>query len=434
MSGPAAGVIAAAWTARHAGLANVITYDMGGTSSDVALILDGVPAVSAELELDYAMPVHVPMVDVVTLGAGGGSIARLNEAGLLEVGPESAGADPGPIAYGRGGTRPTITDANLVLGRLPADRLTAVEAPIVLAHVEAAIVAAVGQGLGLGAVDAAAAILRIANDKMANAIRMASLARGHDPRDFALLAFGGAGPLHAVALARELAIPRVLIPPRPGVTNALGCLVADARHDFVRTLTLPLDGIAMDAVTDAARAMRAEGEAALARETTRIEAHEVLISADMQFRGQTHLIRVHLPAMDVLAGTFIPAALQHAFAEAYFERFAVRLPEIGAVLVNLTVTVIGKRPGLAPHLLVDGEAHGRTVAEARTGTRLVWFPGGRVDTAVYAREKLPLGAIFAGPAIVEQLDATTVVEPGDQATVDRFGNLLIDVHPLGAPA
>ena len=431
MSGPAAGVIAAAWTARHAGFTDVITYDMGGTSSDVALILDGVPAVSAELELAYAMPVHVPMVDVVTLGAGGGSIARLDEAGLLAVGPESAGADPGPVAYGRGGTRPTITDANVLLGRLPLDRLTAVDSPVTRAAVENAMRHAIGRGLELDPIAAAAAILRVANDKMAGAIRMASLARGHDPRDFALLAFGGAGPLHAVALARELGVPKVLIPPRPGVTNALGCLVADARHDFVRTLNAALDAIDMKVVTEAALAMRAEGVAALAAETTAIGAHEVLIGADMQFRGQTHLIRVPLPAPDVLDGTYATDALRHAFAEAYFERFAVRLPEIGAVLVNLKVTVIGKRPGLEPHLLVDGDAHADTVDGALIDTRAVWFEGGAVPTPVYARARLPLGAAFDGPAIVEQMDATTVVEPGDRVQVDRFGNLVIDVHPRG---
>ncbi len=431
MSGPAAGVIAAAWTARHAGFANVVAYDMGGTSSDVALILDGVPAVSAELELDYAMPVHVPMVDVVTLGAGGGSIARVNEAGLLEVGPDSAGADPGPVAHGRGGTRPTITDANLVLGRLPLDRLTAVDRPVARSDIERAIVAEVGAGLGLDATAAAAAILRVANDKMAGAIRMASLARGHDPRDFALLAFGGAGPLHATALARELAIPTVLVPPRPGVTNALGCLVADARHDFVRTLGLPLAGIAMDEVRAAAAAMRAEGEAALTAETTPIDAHDVLIAADMQFRGQTHLIRVPLPAADVLAGTLGAAALQQAFAEAYFDRFAVRLPGVGALLVNLTVTVIGKRAGLGPNRLVDRTAAARSLADAQTGTRRVWFDGATLVTPVFARERLPLEASFTGPAIVEQLDATTVVEPRDRATVDTHGNLVIAVCPLG---
>src|SRR5450432_2353842 len=248
MSGPASGVIAAAATAMQAGshpgeLGNVVTYDMGGTSSDVALVLAGQPSVSSDLELEYAMPIHVPMVDVHTIGAGGGSIASVDAAGMLRVGPESAGARPGPICYGRGGTEPTITDANLILGRLNPDRLLGVDHPVTLDHVRGLIEEKVGTPLGLDADAAAAAILRIANDRMAGAIRLVSLSRGHDPRDFALFAFGGAGPLHSSALARELAIPRVLVPARPGLTNALGCVVADLRHDYVRTVNRPLSAI-----------------------------------------------------------------------------------------------------------------------------------------------------------------------------------------------
>ena len=427
MSGPAAGVIAAAWTARHAGIANVITYDMGGTSSDVAIILDGVPSVSAELELDYGMPVHVPMVDVNTLGAGGGSIARLDEAGLLRVGPESAGADPGPIAFGRGGVAPTITDANLVLGRLPADRLTAVERPVSRADIEAIIAGTIGQPLGLSAAAAAAAILRVANDKMAGAIRMTSVARGHDPRDFALLAFGGAGPLHATALARELGIPRVLVPPRPGVINALGCLVADARHDYVRTINRSLQALDMAELRDVALDHLAQGRAALARETTPIEGESLRIAADMQFRGQTHLIRVDLPAAELLSGTLPLDVLQHRFAEAYFARFAVRLPEIGAMLVNLVSMIIGHRPALAPEALLAADDRASSLAAAQIGERDVWFAGAFRPTPVYDRTRVPLEARFAGPAIVQQLDATTVIEPGDEAAVDQLGNLIISV-------
>lgn len=427
MSGPAAGVIAAAWTARHAGFANVITYDMGGTSSDVALIVDGLPSISAELELDYAMPVHVPMVDVNTLGAGGGSIARIDEAGLLRVGPESAGAEPGPVGYGRGGTQPTITDANLVLGRLPADRLTAVESRVALADVEAVIAEQIGRPLGLDAAAAAAAIIRVANDKMAGAIRMTSVARGHDPRDFALLAFGGAGPLHATALARELGIPRVLVPPRPGVTNALGCLVADARHDFVRTLNRPLADLDMAEVQAVAREQQEEGRAALARETTPIEGETILIGADMQFRGQTHLIRVDLPAVAVLAGTLPLEELQHGFAEAYYARFAVRLPEIGAVLVNLVTTLIGHRPALDPLALIAADERAADLDGAKLAERPVWFDGSFRSTPVYDRSRLPLGARFTGPAIIQQLDATTLIEPGDRVEVDGLGNLIVSV-------
>ncbi len=431
MSGPAAGVIAAAWTARHAGFRDVITYDMGGTSSDVALVLDGVPSVSNELELDYAMPVHVPMVDVNTLGAGGGSIARIDEAGLLQVGPQSAGADPGPIAYGRGGCSPTITDANLVLGRLPADRLTAVDEPVSRAGIEAIMLRAIGVPLGLDAIEAAAAIVRVANDRMASAIRLTSVARGHDPRDFVLFAFGGAGPLHAAALARELGIPKVLVPPRPGVTNALGCLVADARHDFVRTLNRPVATLDMAELRAVALTQRASGQAALQRETTPIVGETLLLAADMQFRGQTHLIRVDLPAAPLIAGEMSLNDLHERFAEAYFRRFAVRLPEVGAMLVNLVTTLIGHRPALDPHALIGDDDRAVSLADARIAERSVWFTGSTHATPVYNRSRLPLGARFSGPAVLQQVDATTVIEPGDTVEVDRLGNLIISVVEAG---
>lgn len=419
MSGPASGVMAAARVAEAAGFPNVITYDMGGTSSDVGLILDGLPSLSAELELEYAMPIHVPMVDVHTIGAGGGSIAFRNEAGLLQVGPESAGAKPGPIAYGRGGTRPTITDANLVLGRLNPAGLLAVGAPVPVEHVRGIIESDVGKPLGLDVEAAAAAILRIANDRMAGAIRMVSLAKGHDPRDFALFAFGGAGPLHAVALARELGIPKVLIPARPGITNALGCIVADLRHDFVRTVNRPLPFLDEAEARGILEAQVAEGRALIAREGVPIKGIRVVHRADMQFQGQSHMLSVDLADVPLTK-----AGLGEAFAAAYWRRFEVELAELRPVLVNLHTAVIGIRPPVALDRLIGA---GDSVEGARSGRRAVWFEGGIVDTPVYAREKLPRGARFAGPAILEQLDATTVIEPGNTVEIDRFGNLIVTV-------
>src|SRR5712672_776908 len=295
MSGPASGVMAAAYTGRASGHPNLITYDMGGTSTDVGLIEDAVPQVSGELELEYAMPIHVPMVDVHTIGAGGGSIASVDAAGMLRVGPESAGARPGPICYGRGGTEPTITAANLILGRLNPDRLLGVDHPVTLDHVRALIADKVGKPLGLDADAAAAAILRIANDRMAGAMRLVSLSRGHDPRDFALFAFGGAGPLHATALARELAIPTVLVPARPGITNALGCVVADLRHDYVRTINKPLSVLDDATIAGVYAAQIDEGRALLAREAVAVEEIVAVHRAEMQFEGQSHLLAVALP-------------------------------------------------------------------------------------------------------------------------------------------
>ena len=417
MSGPASGVMAAAATLAQSGLTNAITYDMGGTSTDVALIAGGIPEVSSELMIDYGLPIHLPMIDVRTVGAGGGSIASLNAAGMLKVGPESAGSSPGPICYGRGGVRPTITDLNLLLGRLDPARLTAVLAPATLEAVREAVDAAIARPLGMTPEDAAAAVLQLANTHMAGAIRMVSLARGHDPRDFVLFAFGGAGPLHAVALARELGIPEVLVPARPGLTNALGCLVADLRQDLVNTVNTPLDTIDMSLVAATLRAQRTEGEAVNAAEQDEIVETIILHSADMQFRGQTHLIRVAIPAPDIAR-----EALQALFEEVYFNRFRVRLPEIRAVVVNLYTSVIGRRRPF-PIKALMGEGGG----PAEIGRRPIYTGGAWREAAVYDRDRLTRGTRVEGPAIIQQMDATTVIEAGAAATVDALGNLRIQV-------
>lgn len=420
MSGPASGVMAAAYTGRQAGFANLITYDMGGTSCDVGLILNGVPAVSSELELEYAMPIHVPMVDVHTIGAGGGSVAFINDAGLLQVGPESAGATPGPICYGRGGQRPTITDANLVLGRLNPTALLAVENPVSLDTVCSIIERDIGQALGLNAYDAAAAILRIANDRMAGALRLVSLARGHDPRDFALFAFGGAGPLHAAALARELGVPQVLVPARPGITNALGCLVADLRHDFVNTVNTPVAELDMAQVQAILNAQVAEGKALIEAERVAVEETIILHSADMQFQGQSHLLSIALASSQVSR-----EMLQSAFERAYWDRFEVELPAIRPVLVNLHTAVLGRRKSVDPRELLPADERVDSLAQAQLGTRPVWFQGGWHETPLYRREHLPLASQLQGPAIVEQLDTTIVVPPDCQMSIDELGNLLL---------
>jgi N-methylhydantoinase A len=422
LSGPASGVKAAAYTAVEAGLPNVVTYDMGGTSTDVALIRNGVPQTTTEFDLEYAMPIHVPMVDIHTIGSGGGSIARIDEAGLLQVGPESAGATPGPICYGRGGTRPTITDANLVLGRLNAKKLLAVDSPVSVEQVAAIIEKEIGKPLGLSAVEAAAAIIRIANDKMAGALRMVSLSRGQDPRDYALFAFGGAGPVHAAALARELAIPKVLVPVRPGITSALGCLVADVRHDYVRTVNRPVGVVDIAQVGAILEAQREEGRKTIEAERIPIESIEYIHAADMQFQGQSHVLSVPLPNTRPTR-----ESLQSDFEKAYWARFEVRLPEIRPVLVNVRTAVSGRRKGVPLAALVDRSLHGKTLKDALTETRRVYFEGGWFDTPVYKRDSLPADVHFEGPAIVEQLDTTTIVEPGNTVRMDKLGNLIVDV-------
>ncbi|RWB18972.1 MAG: hydantoinase/oxoprolinase family protein [Mesorhizobium sp.] len=422
MSGPASGVIAAAYTGKRAGFGNLVTYDMGGTSTDVALIRNAEPAVSNEIEIEYAMPIHVPMVAVHTVGAGGGSIARVDAAGLIQIGPESAGANPGPICYGRGGTEPTITDANLVLGRLAPKKLLAVDHPVTVEWVTAIFEDKIGKHTGLSGVEAAGAVLRLGNMKMAGAIRMVSVSRGHDPRDFALFAFGGAGPLHATALARELGLPRVLVPARPGITNALGCVVADLRHDFVNTINQPVAGLDEAKLREVLERHRNEGEALIAKEAVKPDAIRVTHSADMQFVGQTHIINVPLPSSSVSRAT-----LQLLFEKAYFARFKVELPEIRANLVNLNTSVTGVRPQIDLSRLIDPAGRAATLDDALREIRPVWYHGSWHDTPVYAREKLPLDATIEGPAILEQMDATTVLEPGDRARSDADGNIIIDI-------
>ncbi len=422
MSGPSSGVMAAAYTGRLAGFPDLVTYDMGGTSTDVALIRNAEAAVSSEIEIEYAMPIHLPMVDVHTVGAGGGSIARVNAAGLIRVGPESAGARPGPICYGRGGAEPTITDANLLLGRLDPERLLSVGSPVRVEAVERAFADRIGAPTGMDALAAAEAVLRLANLRMAGAIRMVSLARGHDPRDFALFAFGGAGPLHASALARELGIPRLLVPARPGITNALGCAVADLRHDFVRTLNRPVPALDEAEIASILAAQQEAGLAAIAREAVQPARIRTVRSADMQFVGQTHLIRVPLPD-----GPVTREALQGLFERAYFTRFRVSLPEIRANLVNLNTSVIGEREALDLSMLIDPAGRAARLEDALRTRRPVRFAGAWRDTPVFMREKLPLGVVVEGPAILEQLDATTVLEPGDVARSDGDGNLIVEV-------
>jgi N-methylhydantoinase A len=417
MSGPASGVMAAAYTAKAAGIPHIITYDMGGTSCDVGVIRDGVPEVSSELELEYAMPIHVPMVDVHSIGAGGGSIAAINDAGMLQVGPESAGADPGPICYGRGGMLPTVTDANLLLGRLNPKALLAVDKPVSLDHVAAIFEETIGRPLGLDATGAAAATLRIANDRMAGALRLVSLERGHDPRDFALFAFGGAGPLHASALAKELGIPKVLTPARPGITNALGCLVADLRHDYVNTVNTPVYDLDMDRVRAILESHIAEGHATIEREGVAVIAIKLLHFADMQFLGQSHILTVPI-TLDITRED-----LQAAFEAAYWRRFEVELPEIRAVLVNLHSAVIGEREAMP----LAAIAHKPDDTAPKDETRRVWFGEQWIETPILPRAYFSPGTALDGPAIIEQLDTTLVVEPGDHVLADDLGNLIITV-------
>ena len=425
MSGPASGVIAAAYTGTAAGRPNLITYDMGGTSTDVALIRGGEPSVSNEIELEYAMPIHVPMVDVRTIGAGGGSIAKVNDAGLLEVGPHSAGAEPGPICYGRGGNEPTISDANFLLGRLDVTKLKSVSQEVDIEHIRSIFQEKLGDPLNIDAETAAAAVLQVAITRMAGATRMVSVSLGEDPRDFSLFAFGGAGPMHATALARELGIPEVIVPARPGITNALGCVVADMKHDFVRTVNSPLNNVDMDEIIGILKAQSKEGTELIQKEPVSVEEIKVVHSFDMQFVGQTHILSVFLPTYDLSH-----EVVQSAFDEAYYGRFRVRLPEIRAQIVNVKTTVMGRRTDICLDGLIDASGRVESLEMAQNGARPVWFNGDWQNTKIFNREALPLSAKIKGPAILEQMDTMVLIEPGDEAISDKNGNILISLGGL----
>ena len=422
MSGPASGVIAAAHTGQSSGINNIITYDMGGTSTDVALIIGNQPSVSSDLEVEYGMPVHVPMVDVRTVGAGGGSIAKLSLAGLLEVGPESAGSVPGPICYGHGGTIPTISDANLLLGRLNISKIISDTDKISIDDIKKIFHNKLSKGLLLDEIKTAEAVIKIANTKMAGAIRMVSISLGVDPRDFTLFAFGGAGPLHASSLAKELGIPKVLIPARPGITNALGCVVADLRQDFTKTLNMPIDKVNIQDLHSLFEDQEKRGIESIKKQGLELTNISSSFSLDMQFIGQTHILRIDIP-------NSYPDKdyLQKSFEKSYLNRFKVRLSEIKANIVNANTTVQGHKVPFDISLLNNKLDKRLNVNEALLEYRKVYFKDKFLSTPIYSRDRMPFEFEIKGPAIIEQMDTTTLIEPNDRVYGDNLGNMFIEV-------
>ncbi len=419
LSGPAAGVIAARAIAAAAGLGNIITFDMGGTSFDVSLVADGEAALAAQTAIDFGMVVRTPMIEITTIGAGGGSIARVDESGLLQIGPESAGADPGPVCYGLGSTRPTVTDANLVLGRINPDRpIGGTLAALDIRAARAAIDAEVGIPLGLSTEDAAEAVLRVANARMAGAIRLVSIERGHDPGRFSAMPFGGSGALHAGALIREVGLHSALVPRYPGVTSALGCVVADMRHDRVQTVNRLLDDIASDELAgEIARTARAMEE--LLRESgVSFSGIDTEVELDMLYVGQTHTVSV-----PVGIGSLDRASIAAAFDTAYRASYGRLLDGIPRRVMNHRTAVIGRRPALDMHRLAA--TGGKPPEACRTGTRRLYAGGTWHEAPVYERLALAPGTRIVGPALLEQSDATIFVDPGLVGETDRFGNLVI---------
>jgi len=412
LSGPAAGVRGATHVAGLAGYDDLLTLDMGGTSCDVSLVRDGEPTVSTAVEVgDY--PVGVPMVDVHTVGAGGGSIAHVDEGGALRVGPRSAGADPGPVCYGRGGTEPTVTDANLVAGRIdPEAFLGDVGGATEAAH---EVIGSLADELGRTPEGAAAGVLDVANANMARALRVVSVERGHDPREFTLVAFGGAGPLHASALAAEVGVPRVLVPRGAGVLSALGLLVSDLTYDESVSRVRPLSTVDSDGMAGTFADLEASGRDRLA--DTDVAPVRIERSLDLRYRGQSFDLSVPVdgerPDLETVRDRF------HA---AHERRYGSASPDEPLELVTVRVRV----RGVVDPPTLDAPGRDGTLAGAVRETRSVWFDGEH-ETPVYERAALPTGAEFDGPAVVEGSESTLVVHPGDTVTVDADANLVVEV-------
>ena len=426
LSGPAAGVIAAAAIARACGEENIITGDLGGTSFDVSLVAGGKPSLAAQTLIDFGLVIRTPMIEITTIGAGGGSIAWVDRGGLLQVGPESAGSVPGPACYGAGNERPTLTDAHVVLGRIDAAR--PIGGKLKALDVEAAkraILKHVGEPLKLDVMQAAEAIVRVADARMAGAIRLVSIERGHDPAKFAAMPFGGGGALHVSAMIKEVGLKCAVIPRFPGVTSALGCVIADLRHDQVQTLNMLSDGLdaaALDRrMTEAGREAKAVVEAS----GIAVDRIDVQFELDMHYLGQTHTVPVSLPVTLGDSGTGIDeATVRAAFDTSYAGAFGRLLPGIPLRIVSLRTAAIGRRP----HFNLDAFAPGpdASLAKAAKGSRPVFIEGAWHDTKVWSRLDLPKDAMIEAPAILEQPDATIFIDKGLRGRVDRLGNVIVE--------
>jgi N-methylhydantoinase A len=414
LSGPAAGVIGARRVGEAAGFDDLISVDVGGTSADVCLVRGGEAEVTVEGRVG-AWPLHVPMIDIHTIGAGGGSLARVTDDGTLTVGPESAGAQPGPACYGAGGEEPTVTDAHLVLGRIPSHLLGG-EIPLDLERARRAIDERVARPLGLSLAAAAQGILDIVNNNMVGALRLVSVERGYDPRDFVLVPFGGAGPLHGADLAALLAMPTVVVPRHPGVLSTFGLLGTEVRNDYARTSLQKPPDYDLGAVAAVYADLEGQARAWLATEGVAPAGRRITRLADLRYRHQGFELTVPWLERDLAVDPLVAR-----FHERHRQLYTYALPDAPVEIVTLRVAAAGRvRRFTLPSL------DRRRAPRPRAARRRVYFAGaGWRVTPCIEREQLGVGAVVAGPAIIEQLDTTTVVPPGQRATVDRVGNLVI---------
>ncbi|MFL2934746.1 MAG: hydantoinase/oxoprolinase family protein [Thalassobaculaceae bacterium] len=425
LSGPAAGVIAASHIGVTAGYPNIVSCDMGGTSFDVSLISDGQSKLAAQTSIDFGMVVRSPMVEIITIGAGGGSIAKVDAGGLLQVGPESAGSDPGPVCYGLGTETPTVTDANVVLGRInPENPIGGKLKRLDIDAARDAISLHIAEPLGINVMEAAEAILKVANAKMASAIRLVSVERGHDPSIFAAMPFGGGGALHAGALIRDVGLSCALVPRFPGITSALGCVIADMRHDQVQTINKILEDLDISMLDEEIVRRQNEGHAVLDNAGGIFESRADQIELDMLYVGQTHTISVVLPVVIENGTSKVSKNLiKKAFDESYKLQFGRLLEGLGIRVMNVRVAVIGERPRFDLSVLAPSED--AKVEDAVKENRRIYIDKNWVDVTVYNRLDLPVGASIDGPAILEQPDTTIFLELDTIGLVDQFGNFRI---------
>lgn len=420
LSGPAGGITASVYACRTTGFQNLITFDMGGTSCDVALIKDGQPSIANRGKVE-GRDVALPMIEINTVSAGGGTLAHVDRFGELIVGPQSAGAQPGPACYGRGGTQPTITDCNLVLGYLSPDNFLGGKMRLDAQASQDAINNAVAKPLDMQAQDAAEGVVRIINVKMQEAIKAISTMRGHDLRDFMLLAFGGAGPLHACPIAAELGMAGVIVPLYPGVYSAMGLVMSDVKHDYVRSRLTALSRADEGDVNAVLEELAAQARKDLAEEGFSHDKAEIEYALDMRYAGQGY--EITLPCNAPLAPGGL-AQLRSAFDEEHRKMFGHTAPQEPVEIISYRVRGIGRVP---PVELPKFAPTGAPLAGAIREMRIARFNGASVECPVYQRELLDVGAVFSGPAIVDQLDCTSVIPPGQHVRVDEYRNMIITI-------
>jgi len=416
LSGPAGGVTAGSYACRMTSFENIITFDMGGTSCDVALIKDSEPFVASRGKIE-GRDLAVPMMDINTVSAGGGTIARVDRFGVLQVGPDSAGAIPGPACYSRGGDMPTITDCNLVMGHLSAENFLGGRMRLDAAAARRAVEEKIAKPLGMGVEEAAEGIVRIITVKMEEAIKAISTMRGHDLREFMLLAFGGAGPVHAGRMVRDLGMAGMIVPLHSGVYSAIGLIMSDVKHDYIQSRMAAIDAVSPDDVGAMFARLEAQAAAELHDDGFAPAAVEIQRALDMRYAGQGYEI-----TMPCSAGVTDLGALRRAFDEQHKTMFGHSAPEEPVEIVSYRVRGVGRVP---PVEMPRFKKTGAALADALREMRHARFDGKAIDCPVYQRERLDVGLAVPGPAILDQFDCTTVIYPGQSARVDEWKNPIV---------